>query len=121
CAGDDGECSAGTEDCACVLGQCLDGLTCLNNICYSIGGSGDGDGDTGDGDGDGDNPGDGDGDDTGGCDAGQSSCNGACIDTTGDPANCGGCNIACANGEACDGGDCVGIADCTMEPCPGTS
>lgn len=74
---DDGSCSPGSHFCACLDGQCMDGLVCASGFCLSASGetgadgesgdgdgdgdSGDGDGDSGDGDGDGDS-GDGDGD-----------------------------------------------------------
>jgi hypothetical protein len=59
-----GECTPGTETCACAPdGVCDSGLICVSNQCIADDGTstgpGDGDGDTGDGDGD---TGDGDGD-----------------------------------------------------------
>lgn len=36
-ASSEGECTAGTEGCACIEGSCIDGLTCLSNTCVDPG------------------------------------------------------------------------------------
>lgn len=41
-----------------------------------------------------------------GCEAGESTCGGACVDLQTSAANCGGCGKACRAGAACIGGRC---------------
>ena len=54
------------------------------------------------------------------CDAGLTSCDGACVDVDSDPQNCGSCETACGIGEACEDGVCVGPeCDAGLTECDG--
>jgi hypothetical protein len=41
------------------------------------------------------------------CDAGETSCSGACVDTDTDEANCGACGNPCAGDQICTDGECT--------------
>lgn len=95
--GDDG-CVNGYEGCPCTDEDlCLDGLTCLSDLCVDAGGDGDGDGDGSTGDGDGESTsetGDGDGDGDG------------CVPSNGGFEDCDGIDNDCdtlIDENACDG------------------
>lgn len=48
------------------------------------------------------------------CEAGQTSCDGACLDVSNNEQNCGECGFPCAGGEVCTAGQC----DCPSNPIP---